>query len=268
MKRFTLLLILILAMSFSSGAVESINDTSTGFIQIHEFNTTYNITGVVLYSESCEIISVNTPSSFIIPDNTTYITTTTLLNSTFSLYDVTLSPSFFQERGYYQIYIYCHNGLPSEEKIFVRTIYVTENGNDYNDFTITALISLLVFFCFLFFGLFNIKKNINFEQWNSKIIKNYETRNFIKLILGGMAYNIMKNSYVLYYLIGLPIISLLTELVLTFNIESLIMVMPVLSFIYTFGIILLGVLFFSNVQEWIMDFFKQISDFKWGSKTE
>lgn len=264
MKSYIFLLSLVLMISFTLGSVSNFTDTSNEYIQVQQINTTYNTTIAVIDATSCEIVSINTPTHYIIPDGVMYNVTSN--NSTEHIFILTATDSFFQERGRYQINIFCEDSVSSSEKILTKEIYVTENGNDYNDYTAITMIAFLVLFCFMFFGLFQLTHKINFEQWYSKIVRRYETRNFIKFVVGSMSYVFIKNSYVLYYLLGLPIVSLINELAFTFNIESLILFAPVLSYTYTFGIVILGILFFSNVQEWIMDLLKQISDINWGFK--
>lgn len=254
-----------LMISFSLGAVTNLNNTATNTIHIQKINTSYYSTGHVLGASTCTVTSMITPTTYIIP-NATYTAVVTLLNDTTDLFSINVSRLFFQERGTYQIYFYCTDGVQIPPVVYVRELYVTENGNNFNNYSSDSIFYSLAFFILLFVGLFYITHRIDFKKWNDKILRQYQTRNFIKVVFGAIAYNIMVNSYVLYYLIGLPIISLLTELALTFNIESLILVMPVLSFTYTFGLILIGILFFSNIQEWIMDLFKQFSEIDWGIK--
>ncbi len=210
-----------------------------------------NSTGII-----CRMFIANSSGDLVFQKNITYT-----ING---YWNVVIPDGVLSKRGYYNYGVDCEDGKGGA---LAGSLYVTENGNDYNEYTAGVIIGLLVFFCFLFFGLFQLTHKVNFEQWHNKIMRQYETRNFIKFVLGSIIYVVMKNSYVLYYLIGFPIISLINELAFTFNIESLILFAPTLSFIYTFGVIILGAVFFSNVQEWVMDIIKEISDMKWGFKS-
>ena len=268
-------LLLILLITFSSCAppVTTVGQFPEGYsiieaqhaqLKVNE-SFTYNFilyntsTGLSLNNSTgitCRMFVANSSGNLIFQSNVTYTPD--------DYWNVIIPGGVLVKRGLYNYGVDCMDGLGGA---LAGSLYITENGNDYNEYTAGVIIGLLVFFCFLFFGLFQLTHKINFEQWHSKIIRQYENRNFVKFVLGSMIYVVMKNSYVLYYLLGLPIISLINELAFTFNIESLILFAPTLSFIYTFGVVILGVVFLSNVQEWIMDLFKEISDMKWGFKS-
>lgn len=268
-------LLLILLITFSSCAppVTTVGQFPEGYniieaqhsqLKINE-SFTYNFilynasTGLSLDNSTgitCRMFLANSSGGLVFQTNVTY----TIDN----YWNAIVPEGVLNTRGSYNYGVDCMDGKGGA---VAGSLYVTQNGNDTNDYTAVSIISLLVFFCFLFFGLFQLTHKVNFEQWHNKIMRQYETRNFIKFVLGSIIYVVMKNSYVLYYLIGFPIISLINELAFTFNIESLILFAPTLSFIYTFGVVILGAVFFSNVQEWVMDIIKEISDMKWGFKS-
>jgi hypothetical protein len=69
----------------------------------------------------------------------------------------------------------------------------------------------------------------------------------------------MKNAFIWYYLLGLPMLLIITDITLVFGVTSMIELMKVILGIYYFGFILVGLFFFGYLQEWIM---KIINDIK------
>ena len=111
---------------------------------------------------------------------------------------------------------------------------------------------------------FILVKKIDFKKWNDSIIKKYFTTNFIKVVLSALAYNIMKNTFVIYYLLGLPIFLILMDLAYIYNIAGIITIINVFFFIYLIGIIIVGLIFFSYIQEWLAMVMDMVKDMDWG----
>jgi len=131
----------------------------------------------------------------------------------------------------------------------------------------TTIYLFLIGFFILMGGVFFITtKKVNFEKWHNSIVKKYQTRNFVKLVLSALVFNIMKNSYIIYYLIGLPIIILVTDMATTYNLATVVSILHALLVIYLIGVVLVGLVFLSYVQEWISDLIKLVSDMGWGIK--
>jgi hypothetical protein len=107
---------------------------------------------------------------------------------------------------------------------------------------------------------------VDLEKWHNSILTKYQNRNYIKLVLSSITYNILKNSMVIYYLLGLPILLLITDIVYMFGVTSMITVMSVLFGIYLIGVIILSMYLFSNVQEWFIDLLEEVKDMDWGIK--
>lgn len=123
---------------------------------------------------------------------------------------------------------------------------------------------LIIFFIVLLAGTYHVVAGIDFKRWNDRIIEKYKTRNFVKMVLSALAYNIMNNIFIIYYLIGLPIIMILTDLTRVYNIAGMILFMDVVLFVYLIGVLIVGLVFFSYVQEWIMITWDLVSDINWG----
>ncbi len=127
-----------------------------------------------------------------------------------------------------------------------------------------AHIFVIIFIMSLFVGNFFLGKSVNLEKWHNKIKRDYEGRNYVKLVLGSLGYNIMKNSFVTYYLIGLLLLTAITSFIANFNMVAMYDVFKVIMNIYLVGIIIIGLYFFSNLQEWIVDIRDQLKNEMWG----
>lgn len=147
---------------------------------------------------------------------------------------------------------------------FAVFVDVTPDGKVYDTGDSLIRIFTAFFFILMMVGFHRISKNVNYKSWYERIKEEYTTRNFVKFALAAIAYNIMINSYIVYFLLGLPIILILTDLVFIYNITSIELYVQSLLYIYIAMIAVLGVVFLSFVQEWFMDLVEQIQNIDWG----
>lgn len=143
-------------------------------------------------------------------------------------------------------------------------IYITHTGFELKIEVAIIDIALLLFFIGLLIGFYYIRQKIDFKKWYNGILEKYKDRNFVKMVLSGLAFNIVEKSFIIYYLIGFPIMLMVTNLASTYNIVAIIDLMKVLMYIYAWGFILVGVVFLSYVQEWAMDLIELIKKMDWG----
>ena len=143
---------------------------------------------------------------------------------------------------------------------------VTTNGQPLSLFDVIIRIIILLLFLSLPLIMYFTTRNINFEKWYNSVLKKYETKNFVKMALSGLLYFTMNNSYILYYLMGLPVLLLLLNTVTVYNIASMILFIQVVVSIYFIGIILLGIVFLGYLQEWVVTSFDLVKDMEWGIK--
>lgn len=187
-------------------------------------------------------------------------------NSTFAIINEPMNytpPSSFD-------YYFCNTTTPG---LYIYN-YKDLEGNTYqNSFRIgqevnlpTAFIQsfLLLFFIFLGFIYYSIRQKIDFDKWNNRLISQYEHKNFVKLVLGALAFNLMKHAFIIYYLIGLPIITGLVDFAQAYGLANLLQTLTIILYIYLTGVILVALIFLSFVQEWIMDLMDQLKNMKWG----
>lgn len=127
-----------------------------------------------------------------------------------------------------------------------------------------ATSSLIIFFLSLMFIFHYTTKKINYEKWYNNIIAKWEHKNYIKVIISSIGYNLMKNKFIWYYAFAFPVILGLTELVYYFGVESFVSFIGVLLNIYYLGIILVSVYFFGFLQEWIVNLVDDIKNLNFG----
>jgi len=151
---------------------------------------------------------------------------------------------------------------------FAVYVDIIPNGEIYDTGDSLIYIFVAIFFIFMMIGFHKVSKMVNYENWYEDIKKKYITRNFVKWSLAAIAYNIMKNGFIIYFLLGLPIVLILTDLVFLFNITSIALYMQSILYIYITLIVVLGIIFLGFLQEWFMDFIKQIQDIDWGIDTK
>ena len=195
----------------------------------------------------------------IIDPNSNLIVTNQNMTNQISYHNYTILPN---ETGEYQIRGFCKDGVVSEEIDF--NLEVTGDGTTLGIPEALINITLLLFFVGLLAGFYYIAQKVNFEKWYNSILKRYEDRNFVKMVLSGLTFNIMKNSFIIYYLIGFPIVMLVMNLTFIYNVGILFDLMKILMYVYAWGFLLVGVVFLSYVQEWTMDLIEQIKKMDWG----
>jgi hypothetical protein len=140
---------------------------------------------------------------------------------------------------------------------------VTYTGKD----TFSGInIILLIFFISLLIGVVWLNHKIDYKKWYENILKKYEHKNYVKITLSSIAYNLMKNTFGIYYLFGFPIILIITDIILTYNIESLIGLATNFIYIYAWGFILVGVMFIGQLQEFIVTILEDFNSIQWGMR--
>lgn len=141
---------------------------------------------------------------------------------------------------------------------------VTSSGRVVSDSKVYANILLFLFFILLIFTFHYSTKNINYEKWYNSIIARYEHKNYVRVILSSLGYNVMKNKFIWYYLFGLPILLIVTDIAYTFGVDSMIYLLQVILSIYYYGFLLVGVFFFGYLQEWVVNLVDEIKSMDFG----
>jgi len=226
---------------------------------------------VYSYQESLGIIKQNEPASLIQTcyDSTEgFITRVVYPDKTFAINEQTamtkngdnFNYSFLNtsQLGQYLVYGIC------DSQVWQYDFEVTINGEKTTIATSIIHVLFITFFVMLIFVFYYLNNKINFEKWNDSIYNKYLSRNFIKVVFSAILYNFMKNAFVIYYLLGFPIIIILNEIAMSYGLLTVITVLNAFLVIYSIGVILVGVYFFSYVQEWVMDLIEKVKNMGWG----
>jgi len=162
-------------------------------------------------------------------------------------------------------YIYCTTGdVDGTDTTACKDFKITSDGSNYTTSDSITNVALIIFFFLIILGVYVLNKNIDFNKWNNSIIAKYENKNYVKLVLSSITYNIMKNSFVIYYILILPILLLIMNIAYTSSNVSMIQFLPSLIIIYIVGFIIIGIYFFGYVQEWIMNLLEEFRNSNWG----
>lgn len=153
------------------------------------------------------------------------------------------------------------NGIDSS---FKTDFIVSINGEDDVQDKGLAFIFIGIFFIILIITIIYLRKEFDEDKWYSKMQKQYGDRNFIKLVFYGIGYSFLKNMFVIYYSLGFIVLTLVADVSFTYNILSIYSTMKSLLFLYAWGFILIGLLFLSKIQEWIMYFIDALKEKEWG----
>lgn len=129
---------------------------------------------------------------------------------------------------------------------------------------IVADIILLIFFGSLIYLLYSVSSRINYDSWYNSIMNKFTGKNDVKVIFSGLVYSLVKEAFLLYYLLGWPIIMILQNITTSFGMTDISSIMNVVFGIYSLGLLICVVIFFGKLQEFISNIGKQINDVKWG----
>lgn len=274
---FFLMLLVSLTFVSAQPPVTTVQQFPEGFIlaeqQIHTFklgeplrygfileNSTDGRTTDNSTIEFCRMITSNSQGLNTQVSNISYITE-------YHLWGLGLNESevlrHFPEIGYYNYLISCQDSVGGS---LTGIFEITESGLSSDQSSrdkIYISIILILFFSTLIYILSYINEKINYDKWYSNMQKKYQTRNLVKFGASALIYNIMKNAYVIYYLIGLVLMTILSNLSYTFNLMYAPLMNTLLT-IYLWGAVLIGLFLLSNVQEWIIKWKEDIEKINWG----
>lgn len=212
-----------------------------------EFSITSN------FATSCELTTINSPSGIITINQNVSGSGTFTFN---------ISGGNYSTLGTYAHNIVCTDGTDNTSGQEFREISLS--GESVSDSKIYANIILFIFFVLVVFTFFYTTRNINYEQWERRIINKYEYKNLVRVILSSIGYNVMKNKFIWYYLFGLPIILIVTDISYIFGVNSMVEFLKVVLAVYYYGFLLVTVFFFGFVLEWVSKIIDQIKSIDFG----
>lgn len=127
---------------------------------------------------------------------------------------------------------------------------------------VAATIAMLLIFSMIIVGIAVLHHRVNFEKWHDKLLNSDKT--FIKSAMASVPYTFMKSSYMAFYLLGFPIIFLITDLIFFFNLTSISYMFEIFSKIYTVGLVFPGLFLLGDMVKVIIDLWDSFQDKNWG----
>lgn len=228
----------------------------------HQQNKNYTYSETVANADNCNLTSIT------YPDGSVETFDVEMLKNGFE-FNYNISGGNFTQLGNVCWGIVCYDSNASPEYTSgSKCLEVTPSGIKPDIPNALANIIVIFFFIFLIVVMFLINKKIDYEKWYSSIIKKYENKNYIKLVLSSISYNILKNTFVIYYLLGFPLILSLMNLVYVFGVIESLDIIKAFLIIYSIGAIIIGILFLGYAQEWIMNLLNKIGDMNWGVEND
>lgn len=242
---------MILGIFFLSGTVAQ--QESLGIFKAGTNITLIQLCGTCTYNN---ISSITDPQSNAIVTN--QVMTKSGVQFSYNLSDALTNRSY----GRYNV-----NGYGDKDGTqtpFAYYFYLTASGTEVNGTKISAYGVLFAFLLLLIFVFYFITIRVNYEKWYASIIKKYEQKNTVKVVISAIGYNILKNRFIWFYLFGLPIILLITDITYTFGVDSMIELMKILLTLYWIGLVIVGIFFFGFLQEWIVNLVNEFKSIDYG----
>lgn len=266
--------ILVFTLSFISAAqTVQISTSPTAIIvdypksEIQKIDTPFSLSfrtfnysnGKVLGSDCCNCtISLKDNNGFVIYQSPTNFNETTMFHNKL------IPAEYFDEIGTYTFDLLCIDG--SIDGFASGTYTVTPTGEPLTSSDLNNRIFIIIVFIILIFTIYGYTNRVDFDKSYKRLLKQYEDNNYVKFVTNSIWYNILQNSWVLYYLSGLVIVTLLFDISYIFNITSIVSTLKVLLYMMTWGLIIVGLIFLSKIQEWIVYFIDELDEKAWGNK--
>lgn len=199
-------------------------------------------------------------------DNNGYIIyqSDTAYNTSTMFHNKIIPAEYFNQTGTYSFDLLCIDG--SIDGFASGTYTVTPTGEPLTSSDLNNRIFIIIVFIILIFTIYNYTNRVDFDKSYKRLLKQYEDNNYVKFVTNSIWYNILQNSWVLYYLSGLVITTLLFDISYIFNITSIVSTLKVLLYMMSWGLIVVGLIFLSKIQEWIVYFIDELDGKAWGSK--
>jgi hypothetical protein len=214
----------------------------------------YEPNSCITLIQTCGSCTYNNITSVKSPNSTTLLSETSMIKSgTEYTYQFCNTSSW----GTYIV-----NGVGDLDGVATVWVYDFVIGEELAPVGINII--LLIFFISLLISVVWLNHKIDYKKWYENILRKYENKNYVKIGLSSVAYNLMKNTFGIYYLFGFPIILIVADIILNYNVESMIGLVTNLVYIYAWGSILVGVMFFGQLQEFIVTILEDFKNIQWG----
>lgn len=168
-------------------------------------------------------------------------------------------------KGSYAVLFYCN---ASDIGGFLEyTFSITPSGEEASYNYLIASILLILSFIGFGFLIYKNKEKMDDEKYWSSMFKKYMNKNYLKLSAIIIWYNIKKNIFVIYYLIGLIDSIIIYDIARVYNLTSVEPIFNILLTLYFWGSLIVVIILFGNVQEWVKEWLESIQKINWGELT-
>lgn len=250
-KLFAIFLLGIFMFSSVSAVIDCTPLSEDPFIQNSE----------VMLQQTCDSCSFVNITSLTYPNSTIIYPGVSMTKNDFN-YNYS-----FNKTDLIGTYLYTVSGDKNGGSPQIETFcfYVSPNGQaSQQNNSLNSLMFILITFVGLVLLLVWYTRRIDYDKWYANLVKKYGQRNFVKFAFGAVWYNVLKNMFLVYYLLGLIIITVVTDISVTYNLLSVKQILTIFLTIYIWGFILVLGVMIGNIHEWIVDFKKQLDDDNWG----
>jgi len=141
-------------------------------------------------------------------------------------------------------------------------IEINLTGDEATSQRLGSTIFILVILAVVMLSLVNIHRRTDFDKWYDKVLK--KDTSFIKSAMAVIPYTFMRNIYLVYYLLGIPTVLLISNLLGTYNITSIASIFESFAMVYTVGMVLVGLVFLSEMIKIMLDLWDNFQNNNWG----
>ncbi len=164
--------------------------------------------------------------------------------------------------GVYSVGGFCKDGEYSEEIDY--KFEVTKFGNPLSIYGSIIHVVLLLLSVGGFLGLKTLNTKIDYKKWYDGIIAKYKSKNYIKMAFSSIGYNVMKNTFAIYYFLGFLILLIVSDMIFTYNIISLTTIIERVMMVYSLGILAVAFMMFGEIQEFLYNMKDDALNALWG----
>lgn len=178
---------------------------------------------------------------------------------------------FFQDalgsnfsNGEYSFVVACFDNAPISESGGCSDFFnVTSNGEEQTYSYLIATVVLILTFLGIGILIHIDRAKMSDEKYWSSMFNKWANKNYLRFAAVALWYNLKKNCYVLYYLIGFMIMLMVYDISLFYNLVSVSPILSIMLSLYTWGSLFVVIVFFGSVQEWIKDWIDKLQKINW-----
>jgi len=158
-------------------------------------------------------------------------------------------------------------GLPAGMKTCtVQALFTTgtEDVREGSSFKIASYFFLALILILLIISFRIMASKMDQDKWFEKVKERYYKRNFIKLTMASVALAFARDSFMVIYVLFLPVVFLFYEIATLSGATLIIPIINALTIIYGIGMLIIIILFFGKIQEIVYSVIESGRNENWG----